>query len=115
MTSHHTDVDEVVVRRLLHGERGLSPSRAELVAATARLMAENVPSAEIADRLGCTDRSVQRYRKDVRTGRFGALGGLAVLAKGDFPGHLSIPLGIILIIGMGGLVWVLLILLFGRR
>jgi len=80
MTSHHTEVDEVVVRRLLRGER-LSASRAELVAATAVLMAEGQPAREIADRLGKTDRSVQRYRKDVRTGRFSELGiGLSLKA-----------------------------------
>jgi len=84
VTAHHTEVDEVVVHRLLRGER-LDASRAELVAATAALMAENVTSREIADRLGKTDRSVQRYRKDVRTGRFAGLGGLVLAAAVHWP------------------------------
>jgi len=115
MTSHHTDVDEVVVRRLLSGERGLDPSVAELVAATAKLMAENKTNREIADRLGRTKRSVERYRKDVRTGRFGALGGLALLAKGGFPGHLSVPVVVLLVIAGVCLLAAALLVLFGRR
>ncbi len=114
-TSRHQEVDEVVVARLLRGERGLNPTRAEMTAATAVLMGEQKSASEIADRLGCSSRSVERYRRDVRAGRFAGLGGITLLAKGAFPGHLSIPGVILLSIVACCVLAAILIVFFGRR
>jgi len=119
MPSRHTEIDEVVVRRLLRGERGLSPTRAELVAATAILTDEGKKAHVIADRLGKTVRSVERYRADIRAGRFSerlaSMGGVVPLAKGGFPGIFTGSTLDVLVVGLICLCLAILIILFGRR
>lgn len=111
MTSHHTDVDRVIVDRLVNGEKVEGASRAEFVAAVVKLTNRGVTAREIAHRWHCTIRSITRYRADARSGRFGAIGGLMFVAALHWPhgdaGRLAL-LGLALL-----LVIIILFVVFG--
>ena len=68
--ARYEEVDRVVVDRLVRGVRCSSATRAEMVHATRRLLAENYTTPQIMRQLHRTERSVTRYRGDVRRGRF---------------------------------------------
>lgn len=64
------DVDDVMVRRLMFGERDGLGSIADRLEATRRLTRDGHSAAEIALLMGVTRKSVERYRKELRnTGR----------------------------------------------
>jgi len=67
------DIDDVMVDRIMGGRAG-GANVAERLEATARLAGlYRLPASLIAERLGVTPRTVQRYRRELRdTGRLAA-------------------------------------------
>lgn len=79
------DIDEIAVERACKGDRSVPLTHAELAAAFHALNERGYSARVIAERLGVTDRTVQRWRSGGSTPKFAGHNRVRVFQDQDEP------------------------------